>query len=60
VKQKVYLNGNYEGVFREESKGGDTLTFSYGGSGEQTYLVATVFERWPDWCAVGVIAQVSP
>jgi hypothetical protein len=54
VVQKVYLNGNYEGQFRKLGKGGDLLVF-----GGKTYLVNIVFERWPDWCAVGVTAQLD-
>lgn len=54
VVQKVYLNGNYEGQFRALEKGGDLLIF-----GGRTYLVTVVFERWPDWCAVGVTAQLD-
>lgn len=60
VVQKIYLNGSYEGVFREGEKGGDILTFSWNGSANKDYLVVTVFERWPDWCAVGVVMQVTP
>jgi hypothetical protein len=51
---KMYLNGNYEGVFRALGKGGDLLTF-----GGQTYLVAQVLERWPDWCCVALTMQVN-
>lgn len=54
VVQKVYLTGNYEGQFRKLGKGGDLLVF-----GGRTYLVTVVFERWPDWCAVGVTAQLD-
>lgn len=54
VVQKVYLNGNYEGQFRALEKGGDLLIF-----GGRTYLVTVVFERWPDWCAVGVTMQLD-
>ncbi len=50
---KMYLNGNYEGVFRALGKGGDLLTF-----GGQTYLVGAVLERWPDWCCVALTMQV--
>ncbi|NKI68959.1 hypothetical protein GN109_05965 [Collimonas pratensis] len=51
---KMYLNGNYEGVFRVLGKGGDLLTF-----GGQEYLVAAVLERWPDWCCVALTMQVA-
>jgi hypothetical protein len=60
VSQKVYLNGNYEGLLRDDSKGGDILTFSINGGAPKDYLIVTVFERWPDWCSVGVKMQVNP
>ena len=59
VEQKVYLDGNFEGCFRQLGLGGDLLEFAYGSSGIQTYLVTAVIERWPEWCCVGVTMQVS-
>jgi hypothetical protein len=50
---KMYLNGNYEGIFRVLGKGGDLLIF-----GGRTYLVVQVMERWPDWCCVALTMQV--
>lgn len=55
VTTKMYLNGNYEGLFRVLGKGGDLMAFS-----GQTYLVAQVLERWPDWCCVALTMQVTP
>lgn len=54
VTQAVYLNGNFEGVFRVLGKGGDLLVFN-----GYTYLVNAVLERWPDWCKVGVTMQLD-
>jgi hypothetical protein len=54
VVSKMYLNGNYEGVFRVLGKGGDLLTF-----GGRTYLVAAVLERWPDWCCIALTMQAA-
>ena len=54
VTQKLYINGNFEGVFRVLGKGGDLVQMK-----GQTYLVNIVLERWPDWCAVGIVMQVS-
>lgn len=51
---KMYMNGNYEGLFRVTGKGGDLLTFD-----GQTYLVATVLERWPDWCCLALAMQLD-
>jgi hypothetical protein len=52
VTCKMHLNGNYEGLFRVLGKGGDLLQF-----GGQTYLVASVMERWPDWCCLALTLQ---
>ena len=60
ASQKVYLNGNFEGLLRDDSKGGDLLTFSLNGAPAKTYLIVCVFERWPDWCSVAVQMQVTP
>lgn len=54
VTYKVYLDGDYEGVFRKTGRGGDLLT--WGGN---TYLVTTVLERWPDWTCIGVTLQID-
>ena len=54
VTHKIYLTGNYEGVFRVLGKGGDMITVN-----GREYLVTAVIERWPDWTAVGVTAQVN-
>lgn len=52
VHCKMYLNGNYEGMFRVLGKGGDLIGFQ-----GQTYLVADVIERWPDWCCLALTMQ---
>lgn len=54
VTQKVYLTGDFEGVFRKTGRGGDLL--EWGGN---IYLVTAVLERWPTWTAVGVTMQVD-
>jgi hypothetical protein len=54
VTQKVYLNGDFEGVFRVLGKGGDLLKF-----GGQTWLVSAVMERWPDWVCVAITMQLD-
>ena len=55
VVEKIYLAGNFEGVFRVAGKGGDLIVF-----GGRTYLVASVLERWPDWCCLALTMQVTP
>ncbi|MDE3023800.1 MAG: hypothetical protein KGI54_18445 [Pseudomonadota bacterium] len=54
VEQSIYLTGNYEGIFRVLGKGGDLLLIN-----GRTYLVETVFERWPDWCKLGIVMQLD-
>lgn len=54
VQQKLYLTGDFEGVFRVLGKGGDLVTV-----GAYTYLVTAVLERWPDWVSLGITMQVS-
>jgi len=54
VVQKLYINGNFEGVFRVLGKGGDLVQF-----GGRTYLVAAVLERWADWCSLALTMQVD-
>lgn len=51
-KQAVYLNGNWNGLVRPDRRGGDLLKF-----GDQTYLVITVLENWPDWTKLAVVLQ---
>lgn len=52
VTSAVYLNGDFEGVFRSLGKGGDLLMFN-----NQTWIVNDVIERWPDWVKLGVTSQ---
>ncbi len=52
VTAKVFLNGDFEGVFRVLGKGGDLLTIN-----GQVWLVTAVLERWKDWTLVGVTMQ---
>ncbi len=54
VTAKVYLTGDFEGVFRVLGKGGYLLQFN-----GYTYLVTAVLERWADWTCVGVTMQVA-
>ena len=54
VTCKMYVRGNVEGLFRVLGKGGDLLEFE-----GQKYLVASVMERWPDWCCVALTMQLD-
>lgn len=57
VDCKMYLNGNYEGIVRDDGTGGDLFTF---GTPAKTYLVKAVLERWPDWSCVALEMQLTP
>ncbi|WP_291351437.1 hypothetical protein [Acidovorax sp. 16-64-162] len=54
LDQKLYINGNFEGVFRVLGKGGDLIQF-----GGRTYLVSAVLERWAGWCSLALTMQVD-
>ena len=49
---KVYLGGRLAAVNRTSQQGGDLIRFA-----EQVWLVTSVLEAWPDWCAVSVVLQ---
>lgn len=58
VRRDVYVYGNYQGVARPDSKGGDLLIFpEVPGGADKVWLVTTCYETWPDWCKVGVVLQ---
>jgi hypothetical protein len=54
VREKVYINGKWEGIVRADRRGGDLLTMPDG----TVYLVAMVLEHWPDWSCLAVTEQV--
>jgi len=56
VTRKAYCYGAVNGIIRASGQGGDLLTLPDG----TIWKVATVFETWPDWCAVGLSQQVAP
>ena len=53
--KKAYCYGSVNGIVRDTQQGGDLLTMADG----TLWLVAYVFESWPDWCAVALTQQVS-
>lgn len=56
IRRKIYLNGDWEGLVRDQSKGGDLV--SLPGDLEGTvWLVVFVFEHWPDWTAACITLQ---
>lgn len=61
TRRAVYLNGNWEGLNRQEGKGGDILTMPDlpGFPGPTTWLVAQVLEWWADWCKLAITLQLK-
>ena len=50
--RRVYLNGDWNGIVRPDSKGGDKMTFN-----GQNWLIVAVPEQFPDWTQVIVCRQ---
>ncbi|WP_144378525.1 hypothetical protein [Mesorhizobium amorphae] len=58
TKRAVYLNGPIAGVIRDAQAGGDLMVFPNGTLSEgNTWLVAHVLERWPDWSKCVITLQ---
>ena len=59
TRRSIYLEGNWEGLNRQQAKGGDLITFPSlpGFPGPTVWLVALVAEWWQDWCRVLVTLQ---
>ena len=53
TRRKMYFFGEVDAIVRMLNKGGDVITRSDGTE----WLVAFVFEQWPDWCSVCVTQQ---
>lgn len=58
TRNKIYLFGSINAIVRSAGNGGDLIIDPLGN----VYLVATVAEQWPGWCAVFATLQneVSP
>ncbi len=58
TKRAVYLNGPIAGIIRDAQAGGDLMVFPTGTLSEgNTWLVAHVLERWPDWSKCVITLQ---
>ena len=53
VSQKMYLNGDQEGIVRSMVRGGDLFTDPTGA----VWLVTNTVENWPDWTGIIVTLQ---
>lgn len=58
VRNKVYLNGNWNGLVRRDRKGGDLIVIATGPSAG-VWLIAVVLESWPDWTSAAVTLQLD-
>ncbi|WP_150810477.1 hypothetical protein [Pandoraea sputorum] len=64
VLRRVYLNGNFQSVFRPGNGGGDLFDFGSGAGvpavlANTRWLVVQVFETWPDWCSLAIQLQLD-
>ncbi len=60
IFRTVYLYGNWVGIVRADSKGGDILKFpQVPGAVVQDWKIVNVKETWPDWCSVIVCLQTT-
>lgn len=60
VLRKVYLYGDWLGVYRPGNQGGDIFTFGptvRADLANTTWLVVQVLETWADWCSLAVQLQ---
>jgi hypothetical protein len=53
TRRVIYLDGNFDGIVRVSTKGGDLISTPSG----EVYLVAMVLETWPDFCKVVATLQ---
>ena len=52
----VYAYGNFTGIDRPDSKGGDLVQTTSDG---KFYLITRVLEWWPQWCSFEVTRQLN-
>jgi hypothetical protein len=64
VLRKVFLDGDWRGIYRPGNAGGDK--FQFGSAAPvpinlrgTTWLVVQVLETWPDWCSLAIQQQMS-
>lgn len=60
TRRAIYLNGQIDGIVRNEGKGGDLVVIPTGNVNEGTWLVAMVLESWVGWCKVAATLQRRP
>lgn len=54
----MYAYGNFSDIERRTKQGGDVVNIA-AGPRAGWYLVTTVLEWWPDWCAFEVTMQLN-
>ncbi len=54
IKTALYLSGEWAGIVRADSTGGDLFIIN-----SKTWVVATVLEDWPDWTKLALVQQID-
>lgn len=54
-RRSIYLYGKFDSVDRGAGTGGDIIIFP----DTTQWLIAFVFEVWPDWCRVAATRQIT-
>jgi hypothetical protein len=62
VLRNARLNGDWRGIYRTDSEGGDLIAFGTTSDVRAdlqgtTWLVVQVLETWPDWCSLAIQLQ---
>jgi hypothetical protein len=60
VLRNARLDGDWRGVYRPDSQGGDLIAFGATARADlanTTWLVVQVLETWPDWCSLAIQLQ---
>jgi hypothetical protein len=62
VLRNARLDGDWRGVYRPDSQGGDLIVFGTSTDVRAdlrgtTWLVVQVLETWPDWCSLAIQLQ---
>jgi len=61
TQRAIYLFGKFDGLNRQEQKGGDLIIYPDGTEWPYgtVWKVNQVIEQWPGWCKVAVTQQID-
>lgn len=62
VLRNARLDGDWRGVYRVDTQGGDLLTFANTADVRAdlrgtSWLIVQILETWPEWCSVAIQLQ---